>query len=216
WHYALVKSGSTSYTTVADFQTTDVNYPTDLINGEEAYIVFGSYNANKMNMSISIDNIYGGFSFTNDVTYTDTVETGSMNIALEDNILTRFYVKYSSYDMIAKGGKVNLTCGDKSVNYELIEGTLLEGLTYGYTIPVPAALGAETITLTVQSDALDGEEKPVWSGTWSTTVKAYLDALKAETTGEDEKSVALRALCDSINDYCSKAKTYFDLVNASN
>ena len=216
WHYALVKSGSTSYTTVADFQTTDVNYPTNLINGEEAYIVFGSYNANKMNMSISIDNIYGGFKFTDDVTYTDTVTRVGENIALEDNILTRFYVKYSSYDMIAKGGNVNLTCGDKSVNYELIDGTLLEGLTYSYTIPVPAALGTETITLTVQSDALDGEENPVWSETWSTTVKDYCDTLKANNAGTDDKSVALRALCDSINDYCSKAKAYFDLVNASN
>lgn len=190
-------------------------FPKDLISGEKAYLVFGSYNANKMNMSISINQVYGGFSLQTE-TYTDTVTRVGENIALEDNILTRFYVKYSSYDMIAKGGNVNLTCGDKSVNYELIDGTLLEGLTYGYTIPIPAALGTETITLTVRSDALDGEENPVWSGTWSTTVKAYLDALKADTTGEDENSVALRALCDSINDYCSKAKAYFDLVNDSN
>ncbi|MBQ8817443.1 MAG: hypothetical protein IJZ83_02615 [Clostridia bacterium] len=191
-------------------------FPTNLFSGGKAYLVFGSYNANKMNMSITIDQTYGGFSFTNDVTYTDTVTRVGENIALEDNILTRFYVKYSSYDMIAKGGNVNLTCGDKSVNYELIDGTLLEGLTYGYTIPVPAALGTETITLTVQSDALDGEENPVWSGTWSTTVKDYCDTLKANNAGTDDKSVALRALCDSINDYCSKAKAYFDLVNDSN
>ena len=215
WYYALIKDNKNDYETVAKFETSDLNFPTSLISGGKAYLVFGSYNDTKMNMSISIDSVYGDFALQ-DETYTDTVETGSMNIALEDNILTRFYVKYSSYDMIAKGGNVNLTCGDKSVNYELIDGTLLEGLTYGYTIPVPAALGAEPITLTVQSDAVDGEDNPVWSGTWSTTVKAYLDALKADTTGEDENSVALRALCDSINDYCSKAKAYFDLVNDSN
>lgn len=190
-------------------------FPKDLISGEKAYLVFGSYNANKMNMSISINQVYGGFRLQTE-TYTDTVTRVGENIALEDNILTRFYVKYSSYDMIAKGGNVNLTCGDKSVNYELIDGTLLEGLTYSYTIPVPAALGTETITLTVQSDALDGEENPVWSGTWSTTVKDYCDTLKANNAGTDDKSVALRALCDSINDYCSKAKAYFELVNASN
>ena len=190
-------------------------FPKDLISGEKAYLVFGSYNANKMNMSISINQVYGGFSLQTE-TYTDTVTRVGENIALEDNILTRFYVKYSSYDMIAKGGNVNLTCGDKSVNYELIDGTLLEGLTYSYTIPVPAALGTETITLTVQSDALDGEENPVWSKTWSTTVKDYCDTLKANNAGTDDKSVALRALCDSINDYCSKAKAYFDLVNDSN
>lgn len=190
-------------------------FPNELFSRGKAYLVFGNYHAYNMNMSISIDKVYGDFSLQTE-NYTDTVETGSMNIALEDNILTRFYVKYSSYDMIAKGGNVNLTCGDKSVNYELIDGTLLEGLTYGYTIPVPAALGTETITLTVQSDALDGEENPVWSGTWSTTVKDYCDTLKANNAGEDEKSVALRDLCDSINDYCSKAKAYFDLVNDSN
>lgn len=190
-------------------------FPKDLISGEKAYLVFGSYNANMMNMSISISQVYGGFKLQ-DEAYTDTVTRVGENIALEDNILTRFYVKYSSYDMIAKGGNVNLTCGDKSVNYELIDGTLLEGLTYGYTIPVPAALGTETITLTVQSDAVDGEENPVWSGTWSTTVKDYCDTLKENNAGEDEKSVALRDLCDSINDYCSKAKAYFDLVNDSN
>ncbi len=190
-------------------------YPSDLLSGGKAYLVFGSYNANNMNMSISIDQVYGNFKLQ-DETYTDTVERVGENAALEDNILTRFYVEYSNYDMIAKGGNVKLTCGDRSVDYELIDGKQLNGLIYGYTIPVPAALGAETITLTVQSDALDGEGAPVWSGTWSTTVKDYLEALKANNEGTDEKSVALRELCDAIDDYCSKAKAYFDLVNASN
>ncbi len=187
-------------------------FPTDLISKGEGYLVFGSYGATNMNMTFELDGVGGGFSFTDNVTYNDTVERVGENIALEDNILTRFYVKYSSYDMYAKAN-VTLACGDNTVTYSgSNKGIEVDTLTYAYTIPVPAALGNTAINITVAPHA---DSTATWTGdtTYSTTVMDYCTALKAQTTGTDEKSVALRELCDSIADYCNKAKAYFDLAD---
>ncbi len=38
-------------------------FPTDLLKGGEGFLVFGAYNGKATNMSISIDQLYGGFTF---------------------------------------------------------------------------------------------------------------------------------------------------------
>ncbi len=197
---------------VARFSSSDAGFPTDLASGGSAYVVFGAYNAQNINVSLSIDSVYGGFAVSNDQTYpTDTVTRVGENMALEDNLLMRFHVEYSSYDMIAKGGLVNISYGSKTVSYDLGDGERVEGLKYAYTAPIPPAMAGENITISITPP---NPEAPAWETlSYSTSVNGYLTALDATLDGKsDATSVALGELIASITDYCNKAKIYFDLV----
>ena len=73
---------------VADFNPQDaweVNnnnvgqyFPTDLLSGGQGFLVFGSYNGTATNISISIDQLYGGFAFGDKV---DTPKADSASAA---------------------------------------------------------------------------------------------------------------------------------------
>ncbi|MBQ7347081.1 MAG: hypothetical protein IJW55_03915 [Clostridia bacterium] len=187
---------------VATFVSTDAGYPTDLMSGDKLYLVFGSYNADAdMNVSISIDSVDNAFSLVDEIGASRYGE----NIALEDNILTRFYVEYDEA-LLTSGAKVELKLGDTTKTYAAItDGKLLEGTTnvYYYTMPVAAKQGADDITITVT--AANGKYV-----TWSTSVVDYCTVLKAET-----EDTALDTLCDSVISYCNAAAAYFAAQNAN-
>ncbi len=103
-------------------------FPTDLLKGGEGFLVFGAYNGKATNMSISIDQLYGGFTFGDKVVIRDNDgindpalfgaqirknEGGSFDV--------RFVSELSSIEYGAVGFKYNLERWSES------NGTVVDG-----------------------------------------------------------------------------------------
>ena len=192
-------------------------FPKDLINSDHMYLVFGSYNGNDMNVSLSINQVYGAFSLKDEpINDIGAVRYGE-NVALEENLLTRFYVSCSDA-LLANDAtvelKLNQSNGSAYTTVTKIYDSLTDGSvydaesnTYYYTIPVPAARVNDAITITI-TDKVTGE-----STHWSTSIASYCDGLIAKTTGTDEESVLLVNLLKQVKSYGNAASAYFEFKN---
>ena len=149
-------------------------------------------------------------SFPTSATVADTffsaVRYGE-NVALEENLLMRFYVTYNDV-ALETGGKVELkvskvdgiTHTDTVKTYEkLTDGKVYEGNIYYYTVPLSAINGSDIVTLTVTASM--GQ-----TFSWSSSVSEYCTAL-AEQNSTD---TALVNLCTAVKSYCNAASAYFD------
>lgn len=170
----------------------------------KAYLVFGCYGAVPMNMSVTVNQVYG-FSWGkcfNAVRYGES-------IALESNILTNFYVGYNE-DALDIDGEVSLTLSTRDgLSFNDITKTYAsvkdgefhkDKNAYCYSIAVPAARGADKITVRIA-----GNDGRVFS--WSTSVYGYLNGVEAISP-----STELSELSSAIKSYCSAAERYFELV----
>ena len=178
----------------------------NLFADNKAYLVFGCYGATPMNMSVTVNQVYGfewGECF-NAVRYGESIE-------LEDSVLTNFYVSYNADALnldgkvrVALSGRDGLSFNDTEKVYASIkDGELVNGNTYRYTIPLPAAKGNYKINIEII-----GNDGRVFR--WSTSLEEYLDSLTQQDGSEE-----MAALSESLKGYCSAAEEYFNLTYES-
>ena len=192
-------------------------FPTNLLNGDHMYLVFGSYNAQVMNVSVRINQVYGAFSLQDEPINDIGATRYGENVALEENLLTRFYVGCNDA-LLANDATVELTLKQRSGSaYTTVTKTYdslkdggvydAESNVYYYTIPVPAARVNDTITITI-TDKVTGE-----STRWSTCVAEYCERMIANTTGTDQESTLLVNLLNQVRSYGNAASAYFEFKN---